>query len=107
MTGVYKGSDKVNKLNQISKDDSLAINVSYANSTSEPSTVNILIAYYNNGALEKAELVKTENISADIETMKYTYNHTVSDLTGITKIKVFSWDSLSNLKPMSNSYTVD
>lgn len=107
VTGVYKGSDKVNKLNQISKDDSLAINVSYANSTSEPSTVNILIAYYNNGALEKAELVKTENISADIETMKYTYNHTVSDLTGITKIKVFSWDSLSNLKPMSNSYTVD
>ena len=107
LTGAYVGSSKVTELSDIKAGDKLTINVSYANSTSEDQTVNVLIAYYAGNALDHVELVKTENISASVATMNYSYDHTVSDLTDITKVKVFSWDDFSNMVPLSGSIVLD
>lgn len=107
LTGVYNGSAKVEEFADIKAGDTLTINVSYANSTSDAQSVNIIIAYYKGNELAKAELVKTENIAASVATMNYKYNHTVADLTDVTKVKIFSWDSLTNMVPLSKSIILD
>ncbi len=107
LTGAYVGSSKVTDFADLKAGDTLTINVSYANSTSDAQTVNVLIAYYSGNTLDHVELVKTENISASVATMNYTYNHTVADLTDITKVKIFSWDALTNMVPLSESIVLD
>lgn len=107
LTGLYKGSGKVTKLADVAAGDVLTVNVSYANSTSDAQTVNVLVAYYAGNALDHVELVKTENIAASVVTMNYTYNHTVSDLTDITRVKVFSWDALNSMVPLSESIVLE
>ena len=107
LTGLYKGSGKVTKLADVAAGDVLTVNVSYANSTSDAQTVNVLVAYYAGNALDHVELVKTENIAASVVTMNYTYSHIVSDLTDITRVKVFSWDALNSMVPLSESIVLE
>lgn len=82
------------------------IEIDYKNSTQEAQTINVIVAYYSGNQLKKAELVKTENVLANVTAMTYKYELTAPDLTDVTEVKVMSWNAFSSMRPMSESITL-
>lgn len=107
---IKMGDTEVTELTQVAKDNVITSNIAVKNTSADEQSVTVIYCYYSADD-EGAVLLKACKISTlDIESgadKVIADNHTIEDLTDISKISVLVWDGFENLKPLTLSRTID
>ena len=106
ISGVVVNGEKVTALEQLAKGANANIEIEYRNPTGEAQPLIVIVAYYNSSTLQYVEIVKADSIASDRTSETLSYPFTVSDMTDVTQIKVMAWDTLSNMVPLAESYSI-
>ena len=76
------------------------IEFDYANTTGKEQTLYIIVAYYNDDMLIKADYF-TKSVSADIASNTYSVDYTVpSDVSGYDAVRIMSWDGFTTMNSL-------
>ena len=88
----------VSAIGDIAANDVITVNTTAVNTTSSDDDLTWIMAYYNGNGLNDIDMYPTTTVvsGASLTTMP---TFTVKDLTDVSKIKIFLWNTLSEMIP--------